>query len=301
MSAEGTRDTIIAAAPVRNVDLTLPAYYNEISIGTGHTPGGATFEVTPGGVLYIDNIYGGAGWFANSYYDSFACVGTSVRNHESIMGIVQNTALTGSSSHGVRGWNQTIGTSGLVGVANGYDFYADGTGTNYGPFTGTHDALMLPFEAARACIGDIVTDVRCVYRRDVSNTLFQVALSEHEPPDRLRSALGVICAIKDWDDQHVIAALQDSVKQMFPEYDAIRDVGYKVLAVNALGEGQVNVCGLGGDIQQDDLIVVSPMRGKGARQQDDIVRSYTVARAREACSFENPTDVKTIACIYLSG
>lgn len=322
MTAVGSRDSIIGASGTRTVSYVLPAYYKEIRIGDGHTPNAAAFEVT-NGILYIDNIYGGAGNFSNQYYDSYGCTATSVRNHEAFMGMAQNTGLSGTQSHGVRGQNFTLGTSGLIGVANGYDFYADGSGTNYGPFTGTHDALILPQDVLGGSIGDIVMDMECLYRRDVSNTLFRVKLAKSPPsPAKPRAALGVICSIKDWDDTHLIAALQtgldvvtetvvnenggsDDVHRSVPvranEYDTLRNGGYKILAINALGEGMINVCGMNGDIVQDDLIVVSQMAGKGMKQNDDIVHSYTVARAREGCTFQNPTDVKTIACIYVSG
>jgi len=61
------------------------------------------------------------------------------------------------------------------------------------------------------------------------------------------------------------------------------------------------VCGENGDIEAGDLIVTSSMPGKGMKQADDIVRSYTVARSREAITFSSPTEVKMIACIFLSG
>ena len=71
--------------------------------------------------------------------------------------------------------------------------------------------------------------------------------------------------------------------------------------VNGLGEGQVNVCGEAGNIMAGDLIVTSSMPGKGMRQNDDIVRNYTVAKARESVVFDSPSQVKMIACIYLCG
>jgi hypothetical protein len=43
------------------------------------------------------------------------------------------------------------------------------------------------------------------------------------------------------------------------------------------------------------------MAGKGMKQADDIMRSRTVAKAREAVTFTDPTQVKMIACIYLCG
>ena len=71
--------------------------------------------------------------------------------------------------------------------------------------------------------------------------------------------------------------------------------------INALGEGAINVCGEGGDIAAGDLIVTSSTPGKGMRQADDIVRSYTVAKAREAVTFSDPSEVRTAACIFLCG
>jgi hypothetical protein len=71
--------------------------------------------------------------------------------------------------------------------------------------------------------------------------------------------------------------------------------------MNALGEGQINVCGENGNIEKGDLIVTSAIPGKGMRQSDDIVRSYTVAKARESVSFSSTSEVKMIACIYMCG
>jgi hypothetical protein len=73
------------------------------------------------------------------------------------------------------------------------------------------------------------------------------------------------------------------------------------VAINSLGEGQINVCGEAGTIELGDLIVTSSVPGKGMRQSDDIVRSTTVAKARETVTFDSPTQVKQIACIYLCG
>jgi hypothetical protein len=75
---------------------------------------------------------------------------------------------------------------------------------------------------------------------------------------------------------------------------------YTVL-INALGEGQLNVCGENGNIEAGDLIVTSSMPGKGMRQDDELVRNYTVAKARESVVFDSPGQVKMIACTYLCG
>jgi hypothetical protein len=76
---------------------------------------------------------------------------------------------------------------------------------------------------------------------------------------------------------------------------------YKVVQVNSVGEGQINVCGEGGDIQAGDFIVTSSIPGKGMKQSDDVMRSITVAKARESVTFSDPSEVKLIACIYLGG
>lgn len=84
-----------------------------------------------------------------------------------------------------------------------------------------------------------------------------------------------------------------------PEYYDIQD--YKVVNVNALGEGMINVCGEGGDIEIGDLIVTSSIPGKGMKQADDLVRNITVAKSRQNVTFSGPTEVIQIACIYISG
>jgi hypothetical protein len=70
--------------------------------------------------------------------------------------------------------------------------------------------------------------------------------------------------------------------------------------MNAVGEGQLNVCGDNGDIAPGDLICTSARTGKGMRQGDALIYNYTVARAREGATFVGG-EVKLIACIYLCG
>jgi len=76
---------------------------------------------------------------------------------------------------------------------------------------------------------------------------------------------------------------------------------HKVIAMNALGEGQINICGEGGNLSIGDLIVTSSIPGKGMKQSDDIVKSTTVAKSRENVTFASPAEVKQVACIYMCG
>jgi hypothetical protein len=222
---------------------------------------------------------------------------------ESIRGLA---TAGGGNNHGVRGLNTNgngagSNTAGLVGAANGYDFYADGAGTNYGPFTGTHDALTDPNDSF--IIGDIVVDSQLVRRNGISSaiTLIKTSTSANQ-----KAALGVICAEQHPFENNIPAVYMSGFDEETglpvptAEYEIDKQT-YNLVAVNALGEGQINVCGEGGNIEAGDLIVTSSLPGKGMKQSDDIVRAVTVAKARESVTFASPTEVKQIACIYLCG
>jgi hypothetical protein len=212
-----------------------------------------------------------------------------------------------SSAHGVRGSNQFQGTSGLVGAANGYNFYADGTPTgtfDYGTFTGAHDALVAKGSVGALEPGDIVIDTHVVAKGNISNQITEVVRSS--APNQ-KGALGVFVALSPIPIDRV--PTEDDPNPFLPnalrslseaELAAVR-AAYTYVVINALGEGLISVCGENGDIAVGDLIVTSSTPGKGMKQADDIVRSCTVAKAREAVTFASPTEVKQIACIYLCG
>ena len=243
---------------------------------------------------------GNASNLGNPGLPSFSADGSSSSNTWVLGGTASGS---NSNNHGIRGRNTNYGTSGIVGVAGSYDFYADGTGTNYGPFTGSHDALIdnsIPYE-----VGDIVIDSALVVKKNVSNTLFEVAPST---TSNQKGVIGVIAVIgQPLNTSFIPTALgvvrneEDvAVGENVELYTALKD-NKLVTSINAVGEGQINVCGENGDIGVGDLIVSSSLAGKGMKQADDIIRSYTVAKAREAVTFSSPTEVKQIACIYLCG
>lgn len=191
-------------------------------------------------------------------------------------------------------------------IATDGDCYFEGAAY---PFTGAHISLIdktVTFEA-----GDIVVDSSIYYKKDVSNVLSIVALSNGT---NQAGVLGV--AVKSSTPnadtlgiltEKVVTKTSDKygdVTQAQPisgqDFDVIAKT-YDVLAINAIGEGQINVCGENGDIAIGDLIVTSNTAGKGMKQDDDIIRSYTVAKAREAVTFNSASDTAQIACIYLCG
>ena len=176
-----------------------------------------------------------------------------------------------------------------------------------GPFTGFHDTLNAIDEVVE--LGDIMVDVQLIYKAGISNTLFETSLSSSA---NQQGAIGVVSGIVPIEEGtpgalwicNVVETDSGpyNVWSMPPGFDEQQiKLTYKVVQVNALGEGQINVCGENGNIQVGDYIVTSSIAGKGMKQSDDVIHSYTVAKAREAATFSSPTEVKMIACIYVSG
>lgn len=279
-----------------------------IAVGSGGTISGP--PPTPGGYPVPPNPFPTGGrLLINSngytYVDTIACYGHGFFESVSGFGSLGSQAVyagnssSNSNGHGLRGQNTYYGSSGLVGVASfAYDFYAEGTGT-YGSFTGCHDALLIKTIVLEP--GDIVVDKTRLFSKGVSDVVFDVELSScpNQP------SLGVFTkkdSIKE--GTYIAAALlgfnEEKQPIVSPEFTAMATT-HDLCAVNALGEGQINVCGENGNIEIGDLIVTSSIPGKGMKQDDDIVRSYTVAKARENVTFDSPTEVKMIACIYLCG
>ena len=81
------------------------------------------------------------------------------------------------------------------------------------------------------------------------------------------------------------------------DVDGVRQ---KTVIVNSLGEGGIWVCDQGGPILNGDLLTTSSRDGFAMRQgDDDVVRSYTVAKATCDCAFgDGGCRVRFIGCVY---
>lgn len=179
------------------------------------------------------------------------------------------------------------------------------------PFTAAHDGLISDYAAVVP--GDIIVDMEVLKHIDISNSIVRMEASI-EPNQK--GVVGVCNEIfaeppQDWQPsapvQDYVYAMDEDISAR-PKPSTYDNAGYfpipegmRVLHVNAIGEGLINVCGEGGNIEKGDLIVTSSIPGKGMRQADDIVRNITVAKARETVQFEYSTQVKQIACIYMCG
>jgi len=233
---------------------------------------------------------------------------TYADNANSLGGAFQRYSGTSSASAGSLSKSIQLATatySAYSPSGQGKIYIVDGTG----PFTGFHEG-MFPIDDS-VSIGDIVVDNSIFYRANISNVLFNVVSSSEANQARVLGVVSAVLPVQTntpgilWEpvETYTEGDLGPvSTMELIPPYDlAELQATYKVVQINAVGEGQINVCGEGGDIQPGDLIVASSTTGKGMKQSDNIVRSITVAKAREAVSFSGPTDVQMIACIYLGG
>ena len=189
------------------------------------------------------------------------------------------------------------------GSGQGKIYIVDGNG----PFTGFHEGLISNNTSVE--IGDILFDVAPYKRDGISSVTFYVDVTNQNnqpaiigvcsqiytiPPSNWMTSKPILPAVVP--DRNTIV---EPTSEFVPE--SLVPEGYQVVNINALGEGQINVCGLGGNISKGDLIVASSISGKGMKQADDIIRSYTVAKAREDVIFDSPEDIKLVACVYVSG
>lgn len=193
--------------------------------------------------------------------------------------------------------------SAFAGAGQGKIYIVDGNG----PFTGYHEGL-IP-ETSSVEIGDILFDVDVYEASGISSVTFYVDVANQDNQKGIIGVCSEICLTppSNWltpiEPPTVTRDAENNPASVTPigTQDSLVPDGYCVVNINAVGEGQINVCGLGGNIEKGDLIVASSIAGKGMKQADDIVRSYTVAKSRVNVTFDSPTQVKMIPCVYVSG
>lgn len=203
-------------------------------------------------------------------------------------GIGVNGYSGGNNEPGVRGVNDYNGY-GVLGDGTIHDFYADGTGT-YGPFTGSHDGLIISGIAPE--IGDILISTGEVEKANVGNTISYLTLSNFLSA----AAYGVYTKSFDLTDKRPAAL------NLMPEgdYAALKST-HKRSIVNALGEGQINVCSENGNFEVGDFICTSNIPGKGMRYDGQDMR-YVVAKCMEFVDWSaESSNTKMVACIYMCG
>lgn len=243
--------------------------------------------------VYIFDTASGGTNAASLYVNSVNAVpsqGAVVFQADAAAAVALYVSSTGSGSGAAKFYN-TNASKNVWLAPGGYSIYSAAgggqsyIGDGYLPFTGQHQAVIS--KDAIFEIGDIVYDVSVIYKQNINNVMFQVAVSQSSN----QCSIGVISSTSPIDDFSILPVEMS---------EALADDN-NFVTVNAVGEGQINVCGEGGDIQPGDLIVTSSVAGKGMKQSDNIVRNVTIAKARESASFGSATEQRQIACIYLCG
>jgi len=183
-----------------------------------------------------------------------------------------------SDSFGVKGEGDQIGIWGdgdLVGVwgeGNTFDFYAGRTGL-YGGFTGGHEVKLTLDFPKEVEVGMLVSSTGLTQMREnsISSTLLMVRLS-HIPKDT--AVLGVFVAESPLPEEHWYEAKE----------------GERFAIINAVGEGRMLVTDINGEVKNGDYITTSQITGYGQRQNDDLLHSYTAAKATESVDWDKVSD-----------
>ncbi|MBQ4840046.1 phage tail protein, partial [Pseudoalteromonas luteoviolacea] len=152
----------------------------------------------------------------------------------------------------------------------------------YKPFTGVHEGLLNKNTVIE--VGDIVCDVGLINIADVSNALCEMGISHRAEQRNVR---GVFTHRSPLNSKPIgLAGFRGA--QQYWHYQGTHDL----IEFNALGEGVLNVCGQGGDIEAGDYLCSSDIPGKAMRQADqDFERPFTIAQARHSVTFTSSTQI----------
>lgn len=216
---------------------------------------------------------------------------------------VYGTSASGIGTYG-------IGVVGVVGRATGSaaavraDTTTPGAGTMqasaYNNFTGAHVDLVLQSDAAVA--GDILVVTGVYLKASVNNAVVYVARSSTANQASVQGVLIERIPIPDAPLPGFFSMPVEGpyISTLKPEHEHLED-DYEAASYAALGEGCMNVCGEGGDIAVGDYIVTSNTPGKGMKKPNNTMDNTVVAKAREAVTFSDPTDVQFVAVVFLCG
>ncbi len=216
-----------------------------------------------------------------------------------------------AGSYGIQGTGGGAGAGvGVVGVpppSGGYSFLGVSgqvySPAGFGPFTGMHEALVR--KDVELGLGDIAYVVKIIARGELNNVLAEVARTG-EVADR--RVIGVVSERKPLTATQWLPQIEDKPNEsglVSPVRRYLMD-NFDLVTVNALGEGQMDVCGRGGNIGAGDYIVTSDMAGRGQRIDMDQpvtfgLHAAIVAQTMEPVTFDHVNQVKRVAVYYRCG
>jgi hypothetical protein len=177
-----------------------------------------------------------------------------------------------------------------------WGFYAYNGG--YGPFTGGHEVILpgnFPADAKPGMIVSVTGENRKRIRENKTS---------------VHSNLPTVALAKRPNDKNVFGVFVREAPLSQKHWYEKRD-GERFATVNALGEGKVLVTNVNGNIECGDYITTSAIQGYGQKQDDDILRNYTLGKAIETVDWDEVTEtvefegrlykVYLIGVVYTSG
>lgn len=218
-------------------------------------------------------------------------------NGKGVYGYATNEDV-GVTNYGGYFWAKGGEGRGVWASGKEYDFYAGGTGANYGPFTGAHE-VRIAQDSPPLVPGMVVSVTGAVSRRNdekgnpsLSSTMPEITAAV-VPKDP--AVFGVFLSESRLDEEHWYAAKAND----------------RFGVVNALGEGRVWVCDVNGPVRLGDYITTSAVPGYAQRQDDDLLHNYTLGKVTESVDWDGVTEtifvngqnyaVYLIAVVYTSG
>lgn len=159
-------------------------------------------------------------------------------------------------------------------------------------FTAGHDTVIE--QSTHVVPGMIVESTGEIWHKPTSIT-FETALPKVRLADSNGSSkvFGVVAGfVEQAEDEEGWQHNGYTMRPAFPRYGQIAGVGADEwnIGTMSLGEGCIWVTNYNGEIQNGDLIESSVIIGYGRKQDDDIMRSKTVAKCTESIDWSSITD-----------
>jgi hypothetical protein len=219
--------------------------------------------------------------------DGFVGIGTNTPAHRLDINADLGTNYacrfrnSNSSGNGIIVGSGGTGTTTLIQFRNNSNTIVgsitqNGTAVSYGAFTGEHPGFIVELDKDYT--------YGCVVKIDSINNVG-------------RNIFYTVSKTSSSYDKRVMGIFA-GIESLNLESDSNFSGSYSIYS---LGDGHIMVCNEGGDIQTGDYLCSSNTPGVAMKQNDDLLHSYTVAKASENVSWnEQTTGSVLISCTYHS-
>ena len=226
------------------------------------------------------------------------------------IGIPSKPLIGGDFNSGRVGINtitpeNTVSTSDITETAIKFVVNGGAYANSFSPFTGTHIINLAPYELSNSIKpGMILSSTGKVNKQEntILNTYITTTLSS-KPNDK------TVYGVYSHSDTSVVSGE--------PEYKLDRNTGkivknslYSTKTIlqhycASVGEGQILVTDINGEVNNGDYITTSSIPGYGQLQEDDALHSYTVAKCTQYVDWGDPDGKKyktmLVSCTYHCG